>query len=334
MVMISFSFCYFAYLITVRLAWRWHGCGDLDRVEWLERHFSQDSSRHFWCIRLWIFFCWAGIHSFFFVGNQFERGKTDTFDVQCVDVGKLSKVRIGHDDGGVGAGWHLARVEVFIFLLLCAVFSFFVSKLVSKYRLCRWWTVRQMRQRTLCFNAIVGWMRAKTIMRCRASWRQMEQMASQPCRGFIIAFRYASLLSLFVVMLSALTFWYIYNNQVFTGDRSGAGTSARVSLELYGALGESGKRTLDPKVIQLLFVWALRFIELLCCSIWTQDGWARGSMREFDEEMVDLGALQVFSSSSLFQLKTQCNHSILNLENSNWSWQLWFEVIVQYNIVS
>lgn len=58
--------------------------------------------------------------------------------MQCVDVGKLSKVRIGHDDGGVGAGWHLARVEVFIFLLLCAVFSFFVSKLVSKYRLCRW----------------------------------------------------------------------------------------------------------------------------------------------------------------------------------------------------
>lgn len=68
-------------------------------------------------------------------GNQFERGKTNSFDIKSVDLGKLSKIRIGHDNSNAGewngfvrsllllllvcnectmpgAGWHLARVEV------------------------------------------------------------------------------------------------------------------------------------------------------------------------------------------------------------------------------
>ena len=74
---------------------------------------------------------------------QFERGATNSFDIQCTDVGTLSKIRIGcvcvcvcvcvcmcgvylslilyyfaflrcvsHDNSGAGAGWHLARVDV------------------------------------------------------------------------------------------------------------------------------------------------------------------------------------------------------------------------------
>lgn len=45
-------------------------------------------------------------------GNLFERGKTDTFQYNLVDLGDLKKIRIGHDGKGIGAGWFCANVNV------------------------------------------------------------------------------------------------------------------------------------------------------------------------------------------------------------------------------
>jgi len=45
-------------------------------------------------------------------GNLFERGKTDVFSVKCVDLGKLKRIRIGHDGAGLGAGWFCQEVNV------------------------------------------------------------------------------------------------------------------------------------------------------------------------------------------------------------------------------
>ncbi|CAG9464667.1 unnamed protein product [Pedinophyceae sp. YPF-701] len=44
--------------------------------------------------------------------NNFERGREDVFTVKARDVGKPAKLRIGHDNSGMGPGWHLDRVEV------------------------------------------------------------------------------------------------------------------------------------------------------------------------------------------------------------------------------
>jgi hypothetical protein len=45
--------------------------------------------------------------------NDFERGQTDVFEFKARAVGSpMSKIRIGHDGSGFGAGWHLARVIV------------------------------------------------------------------------------------------------------------------------------------------------------------------------------------------------------------------------------
>ena len=44
--------------------------------------------------------------------NNFERGKKDVFGFELVDIGKLSKVRIRHDNKGFAAGWHLAKVVI------------------------------------------------------------------------------------------------------------------------------------------------------------------------------------------------------------------------------
>ncbi|XP_077979346.1 lipoxygenase homology domain-containing protein 1-like [Glandiceps talaboti] len=44
--------------------------------------------------------------------NKFERGKTDEFEVEAVDIGDIKKIRIGHDSSGPGAGWMLEKVDI------------------------------------------------------------------------------------------------------------------------------------------------------------------------------------------------------------------------------
>ncbi len=44
--------------------------------------------------------------------NKFERGHTDVFDLECVDLGVLTKLRVWHNDHGVTASWFLDSVEV------------------------------------------------------------------------------------------------------------------------------------------------------------------------------------------------------------------------------
>jgi hypothetical protein len=45
-------------------------------------------------------------------GNNFERGKVDTFGIEAFDVGELQKITIGHDGAGFGSGWFLDNVVV------------------------------------------------------------------------------------------------------------------------------------------------------------------------------------------------------------------------------
>lgn len=44
--------------------------------------------------------------------NLFERRQTDTFKLEALDLGKLTAVRIEHDNKGFGAGWLLDKVIV------------------------------------------------------------------------------------------------------------------------------------------------------------------------------------------------------------------------------
>ncbi len=43
--------------------------------------------------------------------DNFERGKADIFNVECVDeFSPMHHIRIGHDNSGIGAGWYLEKV--------------------------------------------------------------------------------------------------------------------------------------------------------------------------------------------------------------------------------
>ncbi len=37
-------------------------------------------------------------------------GATDVFGIESPDLGSLTKIRIGHDNAGIGAGWFLDKV--------------------------------------------------------------------------------------------------------------------------------------------------------------------------------------------------------------------------------
>ncbi|XP_072032097.1 outer dynein arm-docking complex subunit 4-like isoform X3 [Amphiura filiformis] len=45
-------------------------------------------------------------------GNNFERNNDDDFKFKAPHLGKLTKVRIGHDNSGAGAAWYLDKVVV------------------------------------------------------------------------------------------------------------------------------------------------------------------------------------------------------------------------------
>ncbi|XP_074659812.1 lipoxygenase homology domain-containing protein 1-like [Tubulanus polymorphus] len=44
--------------------------------------------------------------------NKFERGKTDKFLIEAVDLKQLTKIRVGHDGKRPGAGWYLDKIVV------------------------------------------------------------------------------------------------------------------------------------------------------------------------------------------------------------------------------
>lgn len=45
--------------------------------------------------------------------DKFKRGAVDKFVLEMEDVGKeIKKIRIGHDNQGLSAGWHVDKVEI------------------------------------------------------------------------------------------------------------------------------------------------------------------------------------------------------------------------------
>lgn len=54
--------------------------------------------------------------------NLFERGRTDRFLVEMLDMGELQKVRVEHDNSGISPGWLLDRSHQHIPLYFAIIF--------------------------------------------------------------------------------------------------------------------------------------------------------------------------------------------------------------------
>nr|XP_016847207.1 PREDICTED: lipoxygenase homology domain-containing protein 1-like [Anolis carolinensis] len=48
------------------------------------------------------------------LGNYFERGRIDVFSLDTMDIGKIKRLLIGHDNIGFNCGWHLGSVQIII----------------------------------------------------------------------------------------------------------------------------------------------------------------------------------------------------------------------------
>uniref|UniRef100_A0A8C6Y609 Lipoxygenase homology PLAT domains 1 n=1 Tax=Naja naja TaxID=35670 RepID=A0A8C6Y609_NAJNA len=48
------------------------------------------------------------------LGNYFERSRIDIFTLDTMDIGKIHRILIGHDNVGLQAGWHLGSVQIII----------------------------------------------------------------------------------------------------------------------------------------------------------------------------------------------------------------------------
>ena len=44
--------------------------------------------------------------------NKFEKGRLDEFKIEADDLGKIEKIKIGHNSKGVAPGWFLDFVEI------------------------------------------------------------------------------------------------------------------------------------------------------------------------------------------------------------------------------
>ena len=54
----------------------------------------------------------SGIHKLENAKDNFERNKRDEFQISCVDLGKISRIRIAHDGSGWGSGWFLDKIII------------------------------------------------------------------------------------------------------------------------------------------------------------------------------------------------------------------------------
>ncbi|OXB52000.1 hypothetical protein ASZ78_001746 [Callipepla squamata] len=79
-----------------------HGCGSISNgpTGYRDRYQTQDGRPSF---PLPSSLGMVGLKSSKLHRNKFERGKLDEFTVECVDIGELRKIKIGHDNTGTTA---------------------------------------------------------------------------------------------------------------------------------------------------------------------------------------------------------------------------------------
>uniref|UniRef100_A0A8C9SD10 Lipoxygenase homology PLAT domains 1 n=1 Tax=Scleropages formosus TaxID=113540 RepID=A0A8C9SD10_SCLFO len=141
----------------------------------------------------------------------FERGAEDMFIVELEDVGDvIEKIRIGHDNRGINAGWHLDRVEI--------------RRLLRKGKgsetvifPCERWLARSEDDGETVRELVPSIIVQKKLLR-DGTLKETEIEVEDALESMV---------------------------SVMTGDVYKAGTDANVFLTIYGDLGDTGERKLS-----------------------------------------------------------------------------------------
>ncbi|KAL0979113.1 hypothetical protein UPYG_G00180880 [Umbra pygmaea] len=138
--------------------------------------------------------------------NNYERGTTEIFKIEARDVGKIFKVRIGHDGAGMGSGWFLEKVDVKHLIMGMVTkdedeTEEVMEETVLTYSFpCSRWLARGEEDGELVVELLPE------------DADDLEENAYEVC--------------------------------VFTGKMQGAGTDANVFINIYGEIGDTGERHL------------------------------------------------------------------------------------------
>ncbi|XP_010185879.1 PREDICTED: lipoxygenase homology domain-containing protein 1-like, partial [Mesitornis unicolor] len=144
----------------------------------------------------------------------FERNSVNQFIVELEDVGDIiEKIRIGHNGGGVNAGWHLDRVAIRRLLP-----NGKGSETVTFP--CERWLAKSEDDGEIVRELVPSDIFTEKLMK-DGTLKQIEEEVEDPLEV------------------------HTYKISVFTGDIYGAGTDANVFLNIYGDLGDMGERKLS-----------------------------------------------------------------------------------------
>ncbi|CAF2821092.1 unnamed protein product [Rotaria sp. Silwood2] len=138
--------------------------------------------------------------------NSFERNSVDKFIIEAADVGKIEKIRIGHYSEKLSSGWYLEKV------------------LIQRY------SSEPFDKRNRISTPHVE----EYLFICR-QWFDKSQSDRKTVREFLPTNENGHML---------INRKVNYLVQVFTGDKSGAGTDANVFLTIYGDKGYTSEHEL------------------------------------------------------------------------------------------
>uniref|UniRef100_A0A8C7SHR4 Lipoxygenase homology domains 1b n=1 Tax=Oncorhynchus mykiss TaxID=8022 RepID=A0A8C7SHR4_ONCMY len=162
--------------------------------------------------------------------NNYERATTEIFKIEASNVGKIFKVRIGHDEAGIGSGWFLEKV--YVKHLIMGMVTKAKKKDDKKKK-------KKKKVNQIFFQFPEAEEETEEVM------QEVVQTYVFPCsrwlsRGEEDGELVVELLPEDTDQLEENT----YEVCVFTGDMLGAGTDANVYINIYGENGDTGERLL------------------------------------------------------------------------------------------
>uniref|UniRef100_A0A8C1CFM6 Lipoxygenase homology domains 1a n=1 Tax=Cyprinus carpio carpio TaxID=630221 RepID=A0A8C1CFM6_CYPCA len=156
--------------------------------------------------------------------NNFERGTTEIFRIEGLDVGRVYKIRIGHDGSGIGAGWFLEKVDV--------------KRLVMAM-------VKPEKKEEDKKDKKKKKKKKEEEEESPGVLKEVVRTFSFPCGRWLARDEEDGEI---LVELRAEDYEDLEENSyevhVFTGDMLGAGTDASVYINIYGEMGDTGERKL------------------------------------------------------------------------------------------
>ncbi|XP_068508966.1 lipoxygenase homology domain-containing protein 1 [Syngnathus scovelli] len=161
--------------------------------------------------------------------NNFERGTTEIFKIEAQDVGKIYKLRIYHDGKGIGDGWFLESVD--IKRLTTAMVRVEVKREGTKKD-----KKKDKKKKKKDEEEEVEMVE---------ELQEVVEMFSFPCNRWLARDEEDG-----EIVVELLTDdnedleVNSYDVHVFTGHPWGAGTDAKVYINVYGEIGDTGERRL------------------------------------------------------------------------------------------